>query len=59
MFKYYYNNNTTNNQNKKYRKKYTNYKLMKIPFVKDLNKFLKNIHIETTHKGSDAFRNNL
>ena len=60
LFKFYYKDNkiqNINNNNK--RKKSKNYKLMTVPFVKDIKVFLNQIHIEAAHRGRDALRNAL
>ena len=38
------------------RRKYNNYSLKKVPFVKDLKQFLYQFHSNTNHKGFEAFR---
>lgn len=57
--KYYYNKDKDINkkQNKKnVRKKFNNYKLMRIPFEKDILKYLYKMHSKTAHRGIDSLR---
>lgn len=50
-------NNVLNFKNK--RKRYKKYKLMRVPFVKDLYTFLRQIHSESVHRGKEALKKEL
>ena len=41
------------------RRKYNNYKLMKIPFVENLYEYLMDLHAKNGHRGVETFRNTL
>ena len=45
------------NNNKRSKRTLSNYKLMKIPFEKNILEYLKKIHTDNTHRGLEFMRN--